>query len=127
MRELLVNAIITPDGTLLESHHRHDYVTHKDANGETYSVDGGLDYIRRSKNIEEALDVCVYNDSGHEVIRNRFKWGTRGKDGKEPLHWVALKEMTSEHIEAVIKTQHHISDTIKKVFLDELTYRKTIQ
>jgi hypothetical protein len=127
MRTLLVNAIITPDGTLLESLHRHDYRSHIDANGESYFIDGGLDYVRRSLNHQPALDACVYNDSGHEVIRNRFKWGTRGKDGKSPLTWVELREMSDDHIKAILKTQQHISDTIRKVFVDELTYRKSIK
>lgn len=34
--KLLANRIITPDGTMLQSKHRHDYVTHIDANGKEY-------------------------------------------------------------------------------------------
>ena len=41
------NAIKTPDGTIIESKHRHDFVCHKDKNGNTYCVDGGLDYLKR--------------------------------------------------------------------------------
>ena len=31
--EILNSRLRTPDGTILESGHRHDYVTHIDANG----------------------------------------------------------------------------------------------
>ena len=39
---LVRNAMRTPDGTIIRSRHRHDYVTHKDANGSEYMLDGGL-------------------------------------------------------------------------------------
>ena len=126
MRKLLVNAIITPDGTRLQSMNTHDYVTHTDANGEEYMLDGGLNYIRRSVNKEPATDASVYSDDPHEIIRTVFNWGTRGCGGNEPLKWKPLESLDTEHIEAILKTQHHIGEAIKKVFVDELTYRKTI-
>lgn len=126
MRALLVNAIKTPDGTILESNHRHDYTSYLDKNGEYYFIDGGLDYTRRSVNKEPAEDACVYTDDSHEKIRERFKWGTRGKDGAEHLHWIPISTMSTEHIDTVLTTQKHIRPAVKKVFVDELTYRKTI-
>lgn len=126
MRKLLVNAIITPDGTYLESTHRHDYKSHLDANGETYSVDGGTEYIRRSVNKEPAVDACVYSDDGHAKIREAFTWGTFGKNGTEKFTRKKLSELTNEHIAAIIETQYTVSPAVKKVFYDEITYRKTI-
>lgn len=126
MRKLLVSAITTPDGTRLESAHRHDYNTHVDANGETYMLDGGLEYVRRSVNKEPATDSFVYTDDPHEHIRKWFKWGTRGKTGNDELKWVALQDLSTDHIEAILETQKHINHHIKKVFVDELTYRNTI-
>ena len=41
MSVILSNRLKTPDGTILESLHRHDYVTHTDANGKEYMLDGG--------------------------------------------------------------------------------------
>lgn len=47
MSNILKNAIKTPDGTIIESKHRHDFVSYTDKNGKYYAVDGGLDYLRR--------------------------------------------------------------------------------
>ncbi|CAB4222383.1 hypothetical protein UFOVP1655_91 [uncultured Caudovirales phage] len=123
MRNLLVNAIITPDGTRLESRHRHDYQTHIDANGDEYMIDGGLDYVRRSINKEPAIDDFVHDDDTHEVIRESFKWGTYGKKGDQPLVLIPLKSLDTEHIEAILETQTHLKSHIVKVFEDELEYR----
>lgn len=101
-RKIILNRIRTPDGTILTSHHRHDYVTHTDANGEEYMTDGGTGYIRRSLNKIPAEDLTVYNDAPFEVIRENFYRGGRGKDNKQPLTWVALKDMNDEWLEAAI-------------------------
>lgn len=127
MRVLLVNAIVTPDGTRLESRHRHDYRSHTDKNGETYSVDGGLEYVRRSVNTVPAEDACIYSDDGHSKIREAFRWGTYGKDGVGPFERKKLVELSDSHIEAILATQHQLSSAVRKLFHDEITYRKTIQ
>lgn len=117
--------LITPDGTLLQSYHRHDYKTHTDANGEVYMIDGGLDYTRRSVNKEPAYYFTVTMDHPHYLRREHFHWGTRGKEGNEPLRWVALKNMDTDHIEAILATQHHIPEHLRHLFEDELVWRKS--
>jgi hypothetical protein len=121
--KLLAQRIQTPDGTILHSKHRHDYVTHTDANGETYMVDGGFEYRRGSVNKVPAKDLCVYTDDDHQKIREAFCWGTRGKDGRQPVEYKPLQTLSTEHVEAIIETQHHIPEHIRKVFLDEIEYR----
>jgi len=123
---ILVNALRTPDGTLLESRSRHDYVTYQDANGKHYMVDGGIDYIRRSANGDEA-DMSIQSEDPHSLIRERFTWGTYGINGDQPIKYVKLKNLDTSHIEAIIETQGHLRDCVKQVFKDELEYRGSRQ
>ena len=121
---LLANRIITPDGTMLQSYHRHDYKTYIDANGKEYMVDGGIEYQRCNIHDEAPhQDACVYSNDPHNVIRDAFRWGTYGKGGDQPLRWARLSEMSNKHIEAILETQHHIGPQIRKVFEDEQQHR----
>ena len=121
---IVSNRIRTPDGTILESRHRHDYVTYVDKNGKEYMVDGGLDYLRRNLHDDAPYEeLSVYDDAPYALVREVFKWGTRGKDGKQPLKFVPLKDLTTEHIEAILDTQSHIADYVRKIFISELTFR----
>lgn len=125
--QIIANQILTPDGTILRSHHRHDYVSYIDKNGEEYMVDGGMDYLRRSVNTKHpAKDITVYSSDPHSVIREAFMWGTRGVGGNQPLVRKYLKDLDTNHVEAILKTQHHISDCTREVFENELKYRKGI-
>ena len=126
---ILLNAIRTPDGTVIESTHRHDYVTHTDANGNTYMVDGGLSYLRRNHVPEapyEELSVST-EDLDFSEVRNLFKWGTRGKDGSEPLQRKPLCDLSDNHIKAILKTQTRISEEVRGLFQKELQWRGEIK
>tara|TARA_R110000822_G_scaffold89718_1_gene207567 strand:+ start:117 stop:494 length:378 start_codon:yes stop_codon:yes gene_type:complete len=100
--KLIRNALQTPDGTLLESRFRHDYKTHVDANGKTYMIDGGLDYVRCSANGDE-IHHCVWNDDPFDKVREAITWGTYGINGDQPLSYIKLCDMETEHIKAVLK------------------------
>ena len=100
---LILSRIQTPDGTILTSYHRHDYVTHLDANGETYMLDGGNDYQRTSVNKEPFKDLSIWSDALYEIIRENFHRGGRGKNGDEPLKWVPLSKMSDEWIKNCIE------------------------
>src|SRR6056300_497440 len=106
MSNLLYSAIRTPDGTILESNHHHDYKTYTDANGKTYMIDGGLDYVRCSVHDDQEW-LGVYDDDDFSEIRLRFKWGTRGKDGNQPLQYKLLCMLEDDHIRAILDTQSH--------------------
>lgn len=124
MENILVNMIRTPDGTILQSRHRHDYVTYTDKNGLQYMVDGGLDYLRRNVHHEHPYEeLSLYEEDPIEIIRERFDWGTYGKDGKQPFTRILLKDMTEEHIQAILETQRLLV-SVQNMFHRELIYRK---
>ena len=124
MEKYLANRIRTPDGTILESMHRHDYVTYIDANGKEYMVDGGLDYLRRNIHDDAPYtELSVLSTDEHSVVREVFKWGTYGIDGKQPLKYLILKDMSWDHIEAILETQTQLRDHVRQVFVNELDYR----
>ena len=124
-RHLLANRIITPDGTMLQSYHRHDYKEYVDANGKEYMIDGGIHYQRCNVHDDAPhQDASVYSDDPHEVIRDALHWGTYGKNGDKPIQWKPVSALSNPHIHAIITTQHHIPEHIKKVFVDEEFYSR---
>ena len=126
-RKLLLNRWKTPDGTILTSYHRHDFVSHLDANGDTYFVDGGSDYIRLSVNAIPMEDMCVYTDSDYELIRSTICRGTFDETGL--MIWIPLKDMTDEHLRNCIeynrerKPEGEEDDEHTKLYVRELEYR----
>jgi len=127
MNRLLRNAIQTPDGTILESRTRHDYKQYEDANGLVYMVDGGLDYQRRSVNKNApATDLSLAEDVLHSIAREFVTWGTYGKEGNQPLSYVAITDMEIGHLEAVLETQKNIYPQIRDLMQAELDYRGAV-
>jgi hypothetical protein len=126
--QIICNAIMTPDGTYLRSYHRHDYKEHLDkVSGETYIVDGGNEYLRRSMNTTPAQALDVYLSDPFETIRRNFAWKSYGKNGEHIPHcvYILLHAMDTEHIHAILETQEHIRGTyVEDLLMKELAYRK---
>ena len=122
MSDVIYSAMRTPDGTVIESRHRHDYVTYKDANGKEYMLDGGLDYVRASMNGDEEF-ISVTLEDGHDKVREYLTWGTRGVNGDQPLRYVKLKDMDTDHIQACLETQFQMRKAYQTAMENELEYR----
>jgi hypothetical protein len=73
------------------------------------------------KHIIKKIYNCVLH--GFKPVREWMIWGTYGKSGKDPLKWVILKNMSDEHISAILATQHHISEFYRIEFVAELQRR----
>ena len=124
MNRILRNALQTPDGTVLESKTRHDYVEYEDANGWVYVVDGGLDYIRRTVNKNApAKDLSLTEDMPHFMVRENVTWGTYGKAADQPLSHIAIADMSDGHLQAVLDTQKNMYPQVKDLMQAELEYR----
>jgi hypothetical protein len=127
-KRIILNQIRTPDGTILKSMHRHDYVTYIDKNGLEYVVDGGTDYLRRNMNASAPHEeLTIYSDAPFEVIREHYCRGGRGKDGTQPLAWVPLSKMNDAWLTACIiynEDRGMGASFANKMYAKELKYRK---
>lgn len=121
-RKLIANIWRTPNGTVLQSKHRHDFVQDEHGN----YLDGGLEgYIRIGGSaLRHWENLCVYSDDAHEKKRESFRWGTYGPNGDQPRKWVLLRDLTTPHIEAILDTQWHLPEHIRDMFIDEIEFRK---
>lgn len=99
---IIRNSIRTPDGTQIESRHRHHFNSHIDANGNSYAVDGGRSYLRRVFDVDDFEPTSVHLYDGHEIVRQAFTWGTRGPDGKQEVKYVRLCDMDDDHLQNII-------------------------
>jgi hypothetical protein len=99
MRKLLANVFQTPDGTVLQSFYRHNYVSYVDRNGQEYVVDGGIDYIKRMGD-GQGTDLSVYSDDPFEKIREWF--GVYAVEKNTKAKWYHLKDVSNSTIENFI-------------------------
>lgn len=120
---LIYNAIQTPDGTILVSRHRHDFQSYTDANGKNYMIDGGLDYIRSSVH-DDQISLAEYDTAPHERQRELLVWGTYGINGDQPLSYIKVCDMVTEHLKAVL-TQCRPSLVLKSCMERELEARES--
>jgi hypothetical protein len=67
----------------------------------------------------------IYNCAlhGFKPVREWMLWGTFGKSGKDPLKYVILKNMSDEHIRAILATQKQITEFYHREFENELKRR----
>lgn len=121
--KLIKNSIETPDGTVLYSRSVHDYQSHIDENGKKYFTDGGLEYVRCSAHGDE-IHHCVWDDESFDKVREALEWGTYGVDGNEPLRYIRLCDMSTDHIQAVLDTVTNIVPQYKRAMRLELEYRE---
>lgn len=118
-RQLVYNALRTPDGTLLVSYYRHDYKAHKDKNGTVYDIDGGLSYLHNTVIGDEEL-IQVYDDEPFEKVRKFFHWGALINKKRK---WIPLYKLKNDHLDALCLYEK--AETFARIlFIKEKQYRQ---
>ncbi len=122
-RQLVYNSVTCLEcNETIVSYHRHDYKTCSCPN--EAMVDGGTAYLRYgAKDLSKIKGFAVYDDENFEIVRKYATRGGRGKDGRQPLSWIAICDMDDDYLEAVLDyggADWHIA-LIKK----EIEYRKS--
>jgi hypothetical protein len=102
MRQIVYNSIKCLEcNEVLVSRHRHDYVTCDCPNNAM--VDGGNEYERYGAMDMDKIELnYIYLDDDFEIVRQHAARGSRGKDGKQPLTWVKIADMSDNYLQAVL-------------------------
>lgn len=116
MKHIVYSALQTPDGTIIESKHRHDYVTHHDKNDKEYMIDGGHDELKWTSGHGDEKFILVYDDDPFEEVRKVFKWVCEKQ-------YIKLMEITNDHLEALCNYDP-APDWCKKLFKKEKQFRE---
>lgn len=126
LKHLICSRIKTPDGTILTSRHRHDFVQHYDVLADdTYFIDGGGDYFRTTVNKIPSSNVSIYSTSPFELIRENMYRGTFDKDGDRI--WKPISKCSNEHLKNILtyNEEHGVSDVYYTWVIErELEYRE---
>lgn len=111
-------------GEVLTSYNRHDYKTCGCEN-ETM-VDGGNDYQRYGGKDLSLVDSSstIYLSDDHMMNRSATHWGNRGKDGRSPLSYKSIADMSNTHLANILKDLGgRIAPWLENIIIEELTYR----
>ena len=113
-------------GEVLTSYNRHDYKTCGCEN-ETM-VDGGTDYQRYGGKDLSLVDSSstIYLSDDHMMNRSAAHWGNRGKDGRDPLSYKSIADMSNDHIiNILLDMGGRIAPWIERIMDDEMLHRIT--
>ena len=113
-------------GEVLTSYNRHNYKTCGCTN-ETM-VDGGTDYQRYGGLNLDLVDISstIYLSEDHEMNRSAAHWGNRGKDGRSPLSYKSIADMSNKHIiNIILDMEGKIIPWMEEIMKKEIEYRIT--
>jgi hypothetical protein len=127
LKQIILNRVQCREcGEVLTSYNRHDYKTCGCTN-ETM-IDGGTDYQRYGGLNLDLVDTSstIYLSDDHAMNRSAAHWGNRGKDGRSPLSYKSIADMSNTHIDNIIKDMGgKIIPWMEEIMVTEQLYRFT--
>jgi hypothetical protein len=118
-------------GDVLTSYNRHDYKTCGCEN-ETM-IDGGTAYQRYGGKDLSLVDnsSTIYLSDDHMMNRSAAHWGGRGKDGRSPLSYKSVADMSNDHIINILidmggRIEPWMEDILDKEVLHRIKNKITI-
>lgn len=113
----------------LISTHRHHYSVYTFSDSSSIFVDGGQEYFRRSciptSQISPGITVedwsLMYNDSRNRIY-DRLLWGSRGKDGKQPLTYSPFKGLEKSHLRAILEYSTKLVIPLSPIQLETIEF-----
>lgn len=66
IKQILKNAIMTPDGTVLKSEYVNNHIGYLDNNGKFYSIEGGLKYLKRECDSKDYKELSIVKNVKNE-------------------------------------------------------------
>lgn len=132
--QILQNAIAIlenyPNITYLVSSHVHDLKEYVFKDKTTIFVDGGHDYLRRGGSAlgenglggyaNKWMEFSLNEKVPFNYLKDRLLWGTRGKDGKQKLKYVLLKDCETEHLKAILTYSSPTGKSIKGTIYEKV-------
>jgi hypothetical protein len=126
-KQIILNRVKCREcGEVITSYHRHDYKTCGCEN-ETM-VDGGTEYQRCGGKDLDLVDtsLTIYLSDDHEINRVAAHWGNRGKDGRSPLSYKSIADMSNAHIiNILLDMEGRIAPWMEDIMKTERMYRIT--
>ena len=124
-KQLIHNSVTCLEcGETLISRFTHDY--NMCSCPQKTFVDGGFSYGRYGgKDLDKVQTNYLYDDEPHEIIREYFERGGRGKNGDEELQYVKLKDVDDSWLQAIIvyENEYRPHNRMLKYYLEEQELR----
>lgn len=106
----------------VESRHVHDYQVCGCKN--EAMVDGGHAYARfGAADMTKIVKYTYVSTDPHDLIREFVSWGSYGKNGDQPLQYKLIKDMSDDHLRAVIVWPRG-AQWMKDLMKQEIDYRE---